>query len=424
MPLSFPPPATPATPSPFENARKQINEAARLAKFRASSVARLMEPERVLEAPIVMQMDDGRMETFVSFRSQHNSARGPYKGGIRFHPGVTKDEVMALSVWMSIKTAVMDLPLGGGKGGVVVDPSRLSRAETERLSREYVRRFHRYLGAGVDVPAPDVNTNGQIMAWMTDEFSALAGRWCPGSFTGKPLTVGGSRGRERATAQGGYYVLCEHLRAQGRAVSGSTVAIEGAGNAGLILAEILAEAGARIVAISDSRGAVRLDSGLDPRKLRELKSAKGGTVASYPGAQAIGVDELLELKVDILAPCALENRLTADNAGRVKAGVVLELANGPTTPEADAILFRNGVTVLPDILANAGGVTVSYFEQVQNDANFYWTDDEVRARLEPRMRAATRDVTAKSAELGRELRMGAFVLAMTRIIAAMEVRSA
>ena len=207
-----------------------------------------------------------------------------------------------------------------------------------------------------------------------------------------------------------------------RAAPAAASAPPPAGNAGLILAEILAEAGAKVVAISDSRGAVRLDSGLDPRKLRELKSAKGGTVASYPGAQAIGVDELLELKVDILAPCALENRLTADNAGRVKAGVVLELANGPTTPEADAILFRNGVVVLPDILANAGGVTVSYFEQVQNDANFYWTDDEVRARLEPRMRAAARDVAAKSAELGRELRMGAFVLAMTRIIAAMEVR--
>lgn len=410
------------TSSPFENARRQMLDAAKLAGFAPGSVAKLLEPERVLESSIVMTMDDGRTETFVSYRSQHNSTRGPYKGGIRFHPGVTKDEVMALSVWMSIKTAVMDLPLGGGKGGIVVDPSKLTKGELERLSREYVRRFHRYLGAGTDVPAPDVNTNGQIMAWMTDEFSKLAGKWSPGAFTGKPLTVGGSKGRERATAQGGYYVLAEYFAAKGVSIAGSTVAVEGAGNAGMIITEILTAAGAKVIAISDSRGGVILDTGLAPKTLRALKAKKGGSVIEYPGATRIGAEELLELKVDILVPAALENRITADNAGQIKAGVILELANGPTTPEADKILFQNGVVVLPDILANAGGVTVSYFEQVQNDINFYWSAEEVERQLEPRMRAATREVVAKAATLGRELRMGAFALAMARIIAAMEVR--
>jgi glutamate dehydrogenase/leucine dehydrogenase len=328
---------------------------------------------------------------------------------------------MALSAWMSMKTAVLDLPLGGGKGGIVVDPKTLSENELERLSREYVRRFFRYLGPGTDVPAPDMNTNPKIMGWMVDEYSVLAGKWTPGAFTGKSLAAGGSKGRDRSTAQGGFFVLSEYLSSKGQSVSGKTVAIEGAGNAGLTMAEILEKAGAKVVAISDSKGGIFVPSGIETAKISGLKKDRRN-VSNYPNAGTISSNALLELDVDILIPAALENRITAENADRIKAPVVLELANGPTTPEADAILFKKGTAVIPDILSNAGGVTVSYFEQVQNDSNFYWSAEDVAEKLESRMRHATRDVVVKSAELRRELRMGAFVLAMGRIIAAMEAR--
>lgn len=411
----------PSLESPFENARKQMLDAADIAGFSKNTVKKLLEPERVLKSNLVVEMDDGDVRSFPSFRSQHSSARGPYKGGIRFHPGVTEDEVMALSVWMSMKTAVLDLPLGGGKGGVVVDPSKLSQTELERLSRAYVARFFRYLGPGTDVPAPDVNTNPKIMAWMVDEYSRLAGKWTPGAFTGKPLSAGGSKGRDRATAQGAFFVLSEFLAEEGQSLQGKTVAVEGAGNAGLTMIGILHAAGAKVVAVSDSGGAAHLAEGFDDQILARLKKERK-SVSEYPGAKKIGADELLELDVDILVPAALENRLTATNAPKVRAKLVLELANGPTTPEADAILFKRGIPVIPDILANAGGVTVSYFEQVQNDSNFHWTAEEVAVKLESRMRSATRDVVDKAREHGRELRMGAFVLAMGRIIAAMDAR--
>lgn len=243
----------PSFESPFENARKQMLDAADIAGFSKNSVEKLLEPERVLKSSLVVEMDDGSVRSFPSFRSQHSSVRGPYKGGIRFHPGVTEDEVMALSVWMSMKTAVLDLPLGGGKGGVVVDPSKLSQTELERLSRTYVSRFFRYLGPEADVPAPDVNTNPKIMAWMVDEYSRLAGKWTPGAFTGKPLSAGGSKGRDRATAQGGFFVLSEFFAEEGQSLQGKTVAVEGAGNAGLTMIEILHAAGAKVVAVSDSK---------------------------------------------------------------------------------------------------------------------------------------------------------------------------
>ncbi len=342
----------PSFESPFENARKQMLDAANIAGFSQNSVAKLLEPERVLKSNLVVEMDDGSVRSFPSFRSQHSSVRGPYKGGIRFHPGVTEDEVMALSVWMSMKTAVLDLPLGGGKGGVVVDPSKLSETELERLSRTYVSRFFRYLGPETDVPAPDVNTNPKIMAWMVDEYSRLAGKWTPGAFTGKPLSAGGSKGRDRATAQGGFFVLSEFLAEEGQSLRGKTVAVEGAGNAGLTMIEILHAAGAKVVAVSDSGGAAYRAEGFDDQTLARLKKERK-SVTEYPGAQKIGADELLELDVDVLVPAALENRLTAANARKVRAKLVLELANGPTTPEADAILFKRGIPVIPDILANA-----------------------------------------------------------------------
>lgn len=312
--------------SPFENARKQMLDAGMLGKFNPNSVAKLLEPERVLESNIVLEMDDGTVRTFPSYRSQHSSARGPYKGGIRFHPGVNKDEVMALSAWMSMKTSVLDLPLGGGKGGVVVDPSKLSEAELERLSRAYVNKFFKYLGSETDIPAPDVNTNPKVMAWMVDEYSKLAGKWTPGAFTGKPLSAGGSKGRDRATALGGFFVLSEYLKTYEQLLEGKTVAVEGAGNAGLTMIEILHAAGAKIVAVSDSKGGAYLAEGMDAKTVSSLKEDRK-SVTEYPGAKNITADELLALDVDILIPAALENRITEANAPRVKAKLILELAN-------------------------------------------------------------------------------------------------
>lgn len=312
--------------TPFENARKQMLDAGMLGKFNPNSVAKLLEPERVLESNIVLEMDDGTVRTFPSYRSQHSSARGPYKGGIRFHPGVNKDEVMALSAWMSMKTSVLDLPLGGGKGGVVVDPSKLSEAELERLSRAYVNKFFKYLGSETDIPAPDVNTNPKVMAWMVDEYSKLAGKWTPGAFTGKPLSAGGSKGRDRATALGGFFVLSEYLKTYEQLLEGKTVAVEGAGNAGLTMIEILHAAGAKIVAVSDSKGGAYLAEGMDAKTVSSLKKDRK-SVTEYPGAKNITADELLALDVDILIPAALENRITEANAPRVKAKLILELAN-------------------------------------------------------------------------------------------------
>lgn len=407
--------------NPFENALTQLDRAAAVMNLDARVHAALKTPKHVHVATIPVIMDDGSTKTFTGWRSQYNDALGPYKGGIRYHWNVTEDEVKALSFWMTMKCAVVGLPLGGGKGGIIVNPKELSEGELERLSRGYVRELYQHLGPTKDVPAPDVYTNGQIMAWMLDEYEKLVGEHAPGMITGKPLALGGSRGRDKATAQGGVFVLLEAVKKMGWEASKTTVAIQGFGNAGAHMAELLSAAGFQIVATSDSKGGIKSETGFDVTAL-DAHKAKTGKVEGFVGTQTITNEELLELPVDILVPAALENQITQDNAPRVKAKMVVELANGPTTPEADAILFKNGVIVLPDILANAGGVTVSYFEQVQNAANYYWTEDEVAQKLAKIMVTAFTEVWAVKEKHQIDLRTAAFVSALGRVGEAMQLR--
>jgi glutamate dehydrogenase/leucine dehydrogenase len=382
---------------------------------------KMMNPERVIEVNIPVQMDNGEIKNFVGYRSQHNGARGPYKGGIRYHPDVTVDEVKALSTWMSIKCATLDLPLGGGKGGIIVNPKELSERELEALSRGWVQRLYKYIGPLDDVPAPDVNTNWQIMSWMVDEYSRLVGHWTPGTFTGKPLSIGGSLGRDTATAQGGLYVLEAYLKASNESLKGKKIVIQGAGNAGLNMIELIARTGAILVATSDSHGGIFDSNGLDIAQIVELKKDKK-SLAEYKWATQITNSELLELDCDILIPAALENQITSENAKDVKAKLIMELANGPITPDADVVLFSKWIAVIPDILANAGGVTVSYFEQVQNNANYYWSREEVQQKLKLKMETALAGVLKSANEHKVMLRTGAYVVAMERILEAMKVR--
>lgn len=376
------------TVNPFESARTQMKAAYEyLAPKYDHEFALALFPERVIEVSIPVVMDDGTTRVFTGYRSQHNGARGPYKGGIRYHQDVNKDEVMALSTWMSIKCATLDLPLGGGKGGIIVNPKELSDRELEELSRGYVRKLYKYLGPTQDVPAPDVNTNGKIMAWMVDEYSKLVGTWTPGTFTGKPVSIGGSLGRDTATAQGGVYVLTSYLESKADSITGKKVMIQGAGNAGLVMAHLLKEAGAIIVGVSDSHGAIYDASGIDITAIEALKAAKKSVQDHTSGVHYTNA-EFLELPCDILIPAALENQITVDNASKIQAKLILELANGPVTPDADAILFSRQIPVIPDILANAGGVTVSYFEQVQNGMNYFWSREEVQEKLKLKMNQA------------------------------------
>jgi len=411
-----------STNNPFESARTQMRTAYQyLAPEYAHEFETLLSPDRIIEVAIPVVMDDGSTRTFTGYRSQHNSARGPYKGGIRYHQDVTKDEVMALSAWMSIKTATLDLPLGGGKGGIIVDPKTLSKWELERLSRWWVQKLYKYIGPLDDVPAPDVNTNGEIMSWMVDEYSKLTGHWTPGTFTGKPISIGGSLGRDTATAQGGLYVLEAYMRAKSDTLRGKKVVIQWAGNAGLNMIELIAKTGAILIATSDSHGGIYDENGLDIARIVELKKNKK-SLSEYSDVKHITNSELLELECDILIPAALENQITSDNAKNIHAQLILELANGPITPDADITLFSNGIPVIPDILANAGGVTVSYFEQVQNNANYYWSRAEVQEKLKLKMETALHGVLESSEKYSVMLRTGAYVVAMRRILEAMKVR--
>ena len=422
-------------PSAFSNAMSQLEKALSIIKPDQNIRLRLSTPNRILKVFVPVTMDNGAVKIFTGWRSQYNNARGPYKGGIRYHPDVNEDEVMALSFWMTMKCAVVGLPLGGGKGGIVVNPKELSAGELERLSRAYIRALYKYLGPDQDVPAPDVYTTPQIMAWMLDEYEALVGHKAPGMITGKPLSLGGSAGRGFSTAQGGVYIIKALAKRLNLDPKKTTVAIQGFGNAGSYAAKILHAEGYQIVAVSDSQGGVYNEEGIDPIKAEEIKQAGGmlgcycvGTVCSLeqikPGGpcRAISNEELLELPVDILIPAALENQITVDNAPRIKAKLIAELANGPTTPEADEVLFKNGVVLVPDILTNAGGVTVSYFEQVQNASNYYWTEDEVLKKLEPIMVGAFDAIWAIKAKYQIDLRTAAFVLAIERIATAMKDR--
>ncbi len=374
--------------NPFENALSQLK---RVGQFGVSvdTVARMSAPEREIRVSIPLTMDDGSEKLFEGYRVQHSGVRGPYKGGIRFHPQADINEVKALALWMTLKTAVANIPMGGGKGGVTVDPKALSKGELERLSRGWVRALWRNIGPHVDVPAPDVNTTPEIMGWMADEYTKLSGDTSNAAFTGKPLEKGGSLGRDKATGLGGFYVF-EALREQLGIKPGATVAIQGRGNVGGHAAEIFAAHGYKVVATSNSKG------------------------GEYEG-RGITNEELLELPVDVLVPAALENQITKENASKIKAKVVLELANGPTTPEADDILFEKKIFVIPDILANSGGVIVSTFEWEQNLKGETWSEEEVNRKLKEILDREAKEVVARASELKTDLRRGAFVIALERI---------
>ncbi len=405
----------------FQNALAQLKAAAEKTEIDPNALEVLRRPKRVIQVSVPVLMDDGTVKVFDGFRVQYNDARGPFKGGVRFHPDTDLNEVKALSFWMAIKCAVAGVPYGGGKGGVTVDPKKLSKAELERLSRGYLRAIAPFIGPDVDVPAPDMNTNPEIMGWMVDEYAKVAGKFTPAVLTGKPLALGGSLGRTAATGRGGLYVLEEFARQAKLKPEKTTVAVQGMGNVGFYFAKLARAAGYKIVAMSDSRGGVFDPLGLDPEKAAAYKKEKG-SLEGFPGARAVTNKKLLELDVDVLAPAAMENQITGENAGRVKAKAVLELANGPTTPEADAKLEKRGVPVIPDVLANAGGVAVSYFEWVQNRQGYYWTEAEVNAKLQSLMSAAFREVAAVAAGKKATLRQAAFILAVSRIQEAMLAR--
>ncbi len=399
--------------NPFENALLQISRAAAVRAFAPAFLESLRHPKREIRVAIPVRMDDGSQRIFEGYRVQHDNARGPYKGGIRFHQDTDIDEVRALALWMTMKCSLAGLPMGGGKGGVTVDPKTLSKGELERLSRGFVRALVDVLGPEKDVPAPDVNTTPEIMAWMADEYARLTGDGSGAVITGKPLDRGGSEGRGKATALGGFYVF-QTLRARLGLPERCHVAVQGFGNAGRHAAELWAAAGHRVVAVSDSRGGVHDEGGLDVAAVAAHKDATG-SVVGFPGARTVTNEALLELACDLLVPAALENQLTAANAGRIRATAVLELANGPTTPEADDALFASRVHVVPDILANAGGVTVSTFEWEQNLRGERWSEEEVLEKLSANIRAQAEATWARAKELHTDMRRAAFALALERL---------
>jgi glutamate dehydrogenase (NAD(P)+) len=408
--------------NPFAIAQKQLDQASEIMGLDPATHELLRWPLREFHVTLPVRMDDGTTQVFHGFRVQYNDARGPTKGGIRYHPEETIDTVRALAAWMTWKTAVVDIPLGGGKGGIVCNPKELSERELERLSRSYIRQVGRLLGEEVDVPAPDVYTTPQIMAWMMDEYSFIRGYNVPGVITGKPIPLGGSRGRGDATARGGMYCTREAGKALGIDLQGAATAIQGYGNAGQF-AHILGQEllGLKVVAVSDSRGGIYQPDGLDPEAVIAHKR-ETGSVVGFPGAETVTNAELLELDVVVLVPAALENQITAANADNIKARIVSELANGPTTPEADEILHKNDVYVIPDFLCNAGGVTVSYFEQVQNAYDYYWDLETVQDRLDKKMTAAFHAVHETAQKHGVHNRMGAYIVAVSRVAEACKLR--
>ena len=408
--------------NPFAIAQAQLDEAAQVLQLDPDMHAFLREPMREFHFTIPVRMDDGRTRVFKGFRVQYNDARGPAKGGIRFHPDETIDTVRALAAWMTWKTAVADLPLGGAKGGVICNPREMSRDELERLSRSYVRRIARNVGLFQDVPAPDVNTNAQIMSWMLDEYETLMGHHEPGVITGKPLELGGSAGRPPATAMGGIVTIRETGKVLGIDLEGATCAIQGYGNVGSFAHKLAVEVlGLKVVAVSDEFGAIYNGQGLAYEDVFG-HVRESGRVPGYTGADAITNAELLEMDVDVLIPGAIENQLTGQNADNVKARIIAELANGPTTPEADDILNDKGIYIIPDFLCNAGGVTVSYFEMVQNAYQFYWDDDLVQRRLDTSMTTAFHAVHNMAARRKVPNRVAAYLVAIERVAQAVRLR--
>ena len=408
--------------NPFKIAQSQLDKAAKAMGLDKDMHAYLREPQRFLQVSIPVRMDRGGTKTFQGFRCQYNDARGPTKGGIRYHPEETADTVKALAAWMTWKCAVADIPYGGGKGGVICDPKKLSVKELERLSRGWVRAVHQIVGTYKDVPAPDVYTTPQIMAWMMDEMSVIHGANEPGFITGKPLALGGSAGRGDATAKGGMYHLREAAKTLKLNLKSATVAIQGYGNAGDFAHKLVTEMfGCKVVAISDSKGGIHNARGLDYAATHDFKHRKGH-LQGFPGAKKISNEELLELGVDILIPAGIENQIHGGNAANVKAKIVLELANGPTTPEADLILHKKGILDIPDFLANSGGVTVSYFEWVQNLYGYYWSADEVYQKLDAKMTSAFHAVHDTSKKMTLDMRTAAYVVAVGRVAEAVKLR--
>ncbi|MDQ2689292.1 MAG: Glu/Leu/Phe/Val dehydrogenase [Chloroflexota bacterium] len=381
----------------------------------------LRVPQRELTVNFPVTMDDGSVKVFTGHRVQHNVSRGPAKGGIRYHQDVSLDEVRALAMWMTWKCACVNIPYGGGKGGVVVDPKQLSMREVEGLTRRFTTEISPLIGPDRDIPAPDVNTNAQTMAWIMDTYSMHHGYTIAGVVTGKPIAVGGSLGRNEATARGAVFTLQQWARAKNQSIAGARVAIQGYGNAGSIAASLLAAEGATIVAVSDSSGGIYNPAGLDPAKVSAWKQ-EHGTVAGFPGADAVSNQELLEVDCEILVPAALENQITRHNAPRIKAKVVAEAANGPTTPEADAILYDRGVFLIPDILCNAGGVTVSYFEWVQDMQSFFWTEARINESLKEIMDRAFEAVHDMSDRHEVDMRTAAYMVAVARVAEATTLR--
>jgi glutamate dehydrogenase len=417
--------------SAFTNAKKQVDSVAKLLeadfedkKLFQKAVRKLKTPDKFFKKKLVVKMDNGKASTFMAYRSQHNDAKGPYKGGIRYHPNVTQDEVKALSTWMSIKCAVVDIPYGGGKGGITVDPKKLSEKEQERLTRAYAIFLTPHIGPWRDIPAPDVNTDGQIMAWLLDEYEKKTKVHAPATFTGKPIELGGSLGRTEATGLGGFYIMQKYAKAKKLKPEKTKIAVQGFGNVGYWFARLAEKKGYKIVAVSDSTTGVFNSSGLKIENMSELKR-KHGSFSKIPNSKMgkfITNEEMLALKVDVLAPAALENAIDKKNVKDIKAKMILELANGPVTPEAEDVLLKKDVDVIPDVLANAGGVTVSYFEWVQNLHGYRWERSQVYQELKKIMHASFDEINATVKEKKVSYRKAAYTLAVKRIIDAMILR--
>ncbi len=424
-----------AARTPYQRFLKNLKDAMDLLKLSPAERKLLLEPQFNHKKSITITKDDGKKATFPAFRVQYNNARGPYKGGIRYHPAADEDEVKALAALMAVKTAVVGIPFGGAKGGIQVDPKNLSKREVQEISRAYVRAFQEFVGPDIDIPAPDVNTTPDIMAWMRDEYEKRTRSYAPAMITGKPLSFGGSRGRDTATAKGGFFILQELVESEALDPKELRVVVQGFGNAGATMAHFLHNAGYTVVAISDSHGGIYSPDGIDPVRIEKYKKKTGFVAGEYckgsvcdiekmkmDGVRHVSNEELLELPCDILVPAALDNVITEKNAGKIKAKVILELANGPTTPEADAILEKRKIRVVPDVLANAGGVTVSYFEWTQGRSGEQWTDEQVDRDLKRVILTAYKDVRREVHRRKIPYRKAAFLVGVKRIVEAMRVR--
>jgi glutamate dehydrogenase (NAD(P)+) len=407
--------------NPWRQAMEQLDRAGKAMKLEPFALERLRHPKRILTVSVPVKMDDGSVKVFEGYRIQHNMDRGPAKGGIRYHPQVSLDEVKALSFWMTMKCAVVNLPYGGAKGGIICDPKKMSRGELERMTRRYTAEISIIIGPDKDIPAPDVNTNAEVMAWIMDTYSMTIGYSCPGVVTGKPIEIGGSLGRNEATGRGVFYVTRELAQREGFDLRKAAVVVQGFGNVGSNAANIFAEHGTKVVGISDVGGGLYDPKGLDLHDIMEYRKTHD-TIAGYTKAQHVDVDKVVELPCDILIPAAMENTITKHNADKIKARYIVEGANGPTSNEADAILSKKGVKIVPDILANAGGVTVSYFEWVQDMQAYFWTEKEINARLQDIIIGAFTEVYDLSIKEKLDMRIAAFMVGLRRLGKAATIR--